>query len=156
MQKIIAVSGPTNVGKTSTLNRLAYQLKNNQEYELKYSEISPVETLDQENFRRDNRYIFQHKATSTVIGIATGGDHADVVEESFALFEKENCAICITATRTGGGTVRVVENKQDNYKTDVIYISKVSKRPWEKVDDINVKTAKVLFSILNEWIRGNG
>lgn len=111
MQKsIIAVRGPANVGKTTTIRR-AY-----------------------EELRREGRCIDQGRLFSTEViaaiweidgvkvGITSNGDLPEDLEENLARLLAAGCIVIVCATRTKGGTVKLVErlDKEASFHPDWI------------------------------------
>ena len=101
---IIALYGPENTGKTTTLNLLIGLLG------------GPERTED-----RRLRLTYGRKR----IAIATYGDDKKQLDRNINFFKEESCDIYVTATRTEGGSVDALEAfEEDDIGTKAIWIYK--------------------------------
>lgn len=107
---IIGFFGSKNNGKTSALN----------EFIKKIEEISKNNAIDILNSIGDDRLVtILYKGNK--LGISTGGDLEEIVEQRLKLLHEEKCDLIITACRTNGGTHTAINQYSNLYK--VHYVS---------------------------------
>jgi hypothetical protein len=111
MQKIFALQGASNCGKTTTLNLLYNQICT------KYSVVG--------NFKYSGKDICVEvtiiiNGKSVTIGIETQGDPNSRLCKSLAYFNSINCDIIFCACRTRGGTVGCVKSMNPPYAINFI------------------------------------
>ena len=111
MKKIIALKGPGNSGKTSTLKFVFDFLKT------KYPN-APILIL--KSGSGEIKVIITINGKQ--VGIESQGDPNSRLEKSLEDFDKEGCEIIFCATRTRGMTVDWVEHYKPSYS--VIFIDK--------------------------------
>ena len=112
MEKIIALYGSANQGKTSTLNYLIDILK--------------VRTLHCEMpdfVSEERREFFNYHGK--IIGITTPGDNQWEVKQNCSFFDKNRCDIVITATRSKGVTCNFLVGYAKKHKLEVTWIKKI-------------------------------
>lgn len=117
---IYALYGKDSIGKTTVIKNVCEKLKADYKYinfDLGYEDVC---------------YIFEINGKK--VGITSYGDNADVLEKPFAIFEKENCDVILTASRiryTETGSALFIKN----------FAKKYSIKPhWLKKDYIDTKT----------------
>jgi hypothetical protein len=103
MKTVIALYGPANTGKSSTVKKVYELLK------AKY----PNAPVTHEIIHHDVRAIIKINGHS--IGIESQGDPGSRIFTSISLFVQEECDIIVCATRTRGQTVEVIENLKPQY-----------------------------------------
>lgn len=135
MEKIIALWECANQGKTSTLNCLIDILK----VKTSHCEI-PDPTVG------DRQEIFNYHGK--IIGVATAGDNMWCVEQGCAFFEKNQCDIVITATRSKGVTCRVLEEFASKYRLDIIWVKKIVCEEPTLMKAANLIQAYKLFDLI--------
>lgn len=104
MKTIIALYRRANTGKSTTLNYLIGLLKG-QEVDFK-----------------DKREIVYYG--SKKIAVTTLGDNADEIEENIKFFEKEDCDILVTATRSKGDTKNIIDKYHKEINAELKRIEK--------------------------------
>lgn len=93
MKKSFAIVGRGSVGKTTTLNILIELLD--------IATNSSIITKIEVNEYKDTRVVFSNYRGYTV-GVCTPGDNSQELKANCKFFEKYNCDIIFTATRTRG------------------------------------------------------
>lgn len=109
MQKIIALYAPANKGKTTTLNILIDLLS------IVSSECNVWKTKEGWGW-----FVINDK----VVGVCTPGDNQTVIKENIDYFNKNECDIVVTATRTKGCTVKELEKLEKKEKCPIEWIKK--------------------------------
>ena len=104
MKTIIALYRRANTGKSTTLNYLIGLLK---EQEIDFKE------------KREIVYYGSKK-----IAVTTPGDNADEIEENIKFFEKEDCDILVTATRSKGETKNIIDKYHKEINAELKRIEK--------------------------------
>ena len=104
MKNIIALEGIGGSGKTSTLKIVIN----------KFREVSSSSLASAQKTGKDQREIFN--VNDKKVGIETQGDPNSRLETSLELFTSEGCDLIICATRTYGGTVKIVEKLSPPYE----------------------------------------
>lgn len=104
MKAIIGLYGAANCGKTTTLKKLHDELIKQGGTELKLIQSKGS----------DYRTIIKYK--ENIIGIGTSGDDGCTVQENCLFFDKYDCDIAISATRTRGNSVGVLDNYSEEKK----------------------------------------
>lgn len=126
---VIALYGPGQKGKTTTLNLL-------------------IELLGGIRRKGDQRVRLNYEGKD--IAIATYGDDEWQLNENIKFFDEKSCDIYITATRTKGDTKKVLKKYA---KTDIIWIGKNYSDSLH--DLINEAQAKELHAfidlIIDNW-----
>lgn len=109
MKKIIALYRRAETGKTSTLNLL-------------------IELLDKNEKAEENRLTEDRRVSisygSKKIAVTTWGDNEDELKENIKYFEKKDCDILVTATRTRGETTEILNDYAKEINTEIIWIEK--------------------------------
>jgi hypothetical protein len=107
---IIALKGPINVGKSTTIRKVFVLLK--EAYPSAHIHIiNPVDIEITVTIDVDITVIIEINGTS--IGIESRGDappYHDRLIESIERFKKAKCSIIVCATRTSGVSVNTIEN----------------------------------------------
>ena len=135
MKKIIALYRRSETGKTSTLNLLIELLDKNKK-------------IEKECLKEDRRVSISYG--SKKIAVTTWGDNGFELKENIKFFEKENCDILVTATRTRGETTEILTDYAKEIDTEIIWIEKnISKK---KKDLINQSQAKDINAIIDTLI----
>lgn len=113
MKKIIALYGPQNRGKTTTLKILIDLL----------SVVSDANAV----WKEDGEAWGWFKISARTVSVCSSGDNADIVKENIAEFK--DCDIFVSATRTKGGSVSEIEKLASKENVEIDWI--------EKFDDEN-------------------
>ncbi|HEY4300175.1 MAG TPA: hypothetical protein VGM73_04840 [Candidatus Didemnitutus sp.] len=109
--RIIALYGPANVGKTTTLKIVLVSLeKRRGAVSTRFIDLTDIRAII--------------SIGKLKIGIESQGDPASRLPESLNLFIREGCHIIICATRTRGATVDAV--KAHAAREDITWIQKIS------------------------------
>lgn len=138
MKKVIAISGKSSVGKTSSVKELYSLLK----------QTYPNHSLIKEIINSDIQIIIE--INQTKIGIESQGDPNCRLFKSLPLFVKHGCQIIICATRTRGKTKDAVKAlKCEDY--DVEFIEKTASS-LNNYDEINKATAQEILSRIQEFL----
>jgi hypothetical protein len=132
MKKIIALYRRAETGKTSTLNLLIELLDKNKK-------------VEEERLIEDRRVSISYG--SKKIAVTTWGDNGFELKENIKFFEKENCDILVTATRTRGKTTEILNNYAKEIDTDIIWIEKNISAKLEEL--INQSQAKDINAIID-------
>ena len=132
MKKIIALYRRAETGKTSTLNLLIELLDKNKK-------------VEEERLIEDRRVSISYG--SKKIAVTTWGDNGFELKENIKFFEKENCDILVTATRTRGKTTEILNNYAKEIDTDIIWIEKNISAKLEEL--INQSEAKDINAIID-------
>ena len=108
---IIALFGKQNSGKTTTLNLLIYELR--QHYPAYVFAFDSLPDTDK---------VVIVDINGVAVGISTRGDDGSDVDHNLRWLHERNCTLLVTATRTQGSTVNVVEQfaTEANYHIDWI------------------------------------
>jgi hypothetical protein len=124
MKTVIALSGPPDTGKSSTLTKV---------YELLRAK-HPEAPLSHEILNHDVRAIIVingHK-----IGLESQGDPGGrLTRGSISMFVREECEIIVCATRTRGQTVEAVENLKPQFS--IKWIQKLRDADESQREQIN-------------------
>ena len=123
MKKIIALWGRADIGKTTTLNYLIRLLDKSKE-----GEERPL--------NKDRRVVISYG--NKKIAVTTLGDN----------FEKNDCDILVTATRTRGKTVDTINKYCKENKAEVIWIKKEISETSAHL--INQKQAKDIQTMIDK------
>ena len=113
-KEVIALRGKGKVGKSQTICKTYYLLRNKHETAKREYEILR---------KIDIRVIITINGVK--IGIESQGDPGGRLKKSLLLFVNVGCTIIICATRTSGQTVNVVNDMQPNY--EVLWLEQVVK-----------------------------
>ena len=135
MKKIIALYRRSETGKTSTLNLLIELLDKNKK-------------IEKERLKEDRRVSISYG--SKKIAVTTWGDNGFELKENIKFFEKENCDILVTATRTRGETTEILTDYAKEIDTEIIWIEKNISKKME--DLINQSQAKDINAIIDTLI----
>ena len=111
MEKIIALQGRAQCGKTSTLNLLIDLL-----------EVATKGCAMPTPHTGERREIFV--INGKIVGVTTPGDADWIVQDNCDFFTANNCDIAISATRTKGGTHQVLDGFAASHGLTVKYESK--------------------------------
>lgn len=134
MEKIIALQGPAQCGKTSTLNLLVDLL-----------EVETTNCAMPTPHAGDRKKVFV--INGVTVGIATSGDVARIVQENCNFFNENHCDIVFTATRTKGGTHDVLDKFAASHGLTVKYERKI-KSTKESESQTNLEQAKELRKLI--------
>lgn len=137
--KIIALWEKHDSGKTSTMKFLRDIL-------LKHG-------AKEEKFVGDNDFISVFDFQNKKVGVISGGDTKEILEENFKYLQDSNCDVVICPSRTKGETVHYLEDiaSQNN---ELIWVEKArlssgGKYPLDKeMDILNLLQAEILFEEL--------
>lgn len=129
---IIALYGPENTGKTTTLNFL-------------------IELLGGTRGEGDRRILLPYGEKK--IAITTWGDNKWQLQGNVDFFKKESCDIYVTATRTRGGSVVELEKFEKKIGAEIIWISKSYSTSYQKlINERQAETIKdVIDSVIDAW-----
>ncbi len=113
---IIALFGKANCGKTSTLRMLYNRLSGHQG-----------------NIGEDIRAVCKYKGCNVLF--ATWGDNLDEMDRNVGFMKSQTWDIAVTATRTRGGTVHILENYTDEIGANLSWIAKKYAEPEGKEEE---------------------
>ncbi len=134
MKKIIALYRRAETGKTSTLNLLIELLDKNKK-------------VEEERLIEDRRVSISYG--SKKIAVTTWGDNGFELKENIKFFEKENCDILVTATRTRGETTEILTDYAKEIDTEIIWIEKnISKKLEDLINQIQAKDINAIIDTL--------
>lgn len=138
MKRIIVLYGPSNCGKTQTLDYLREIIREHGGQSISI-EMYPS---------GDCSEAFLYKGV--VISVGTGGDIVDMIEENFLFAEKWKANIIVTASRTRGAGVDHINQKAEEYGLQVEWYRKSYERDSceNTMDSCNKETAQFLFGKL--------
>lgn len=111
MRRIIALYGHAECGKSATMNFLREMIRENGR---SISSNPPYSDEQRETF------LFKEQ----IVCLCPGGDNLATVQGNFAYAESKNADIIITACRTKGDTVKVVNRKAQELDIDVEWFRK--------------------------------
>ena len=131
MKKIIALYRRAETGKTSTLNLLIELLDKN-------------EKAEENRLTKDRRVSISYG--SKKIAVTTWGDNEVELKENIKYFEKEDCDILVTATRTRGETTEILNDYAKEINTEIIWIEKNLSASLEEL--INQTQAKDIKAVI--------
>lgn len=137
--KIIALWGKHDSGKTNTIKFLR--------------DILLKRGAKEEKFVGDSDFISVFDFQNKKVGVFSGGDRQDILEENFKCLQEYHCDVIICPSRTKGETVHYLENiaLQNN---KLIWVEKArlssgGNYPLDKERDIiNLIQAEILFEEL--------
>ncbi len=132
MKKIIALYRRAETGKTSTLNLLIELLDKN-------------EKAEENRLTKDRRVSISYG--SKKIAVTTWGDNEVELKENIKYFEKEDCDILVTATRTRGETSEILNDYAKEINTEIIWIEKNLSASLEEL--INQTQAKDIKAVID-------
>jgi hypothetical protein len=115
MKKSFAIVGRGSVGKTSTLNNLIKLLDVATKGDFLVKKHIPESD--------DARVVFK-SYKGYIIGICTPGDNSQELRENCKFFEKYDCDIIFTATRTRGKSKDVFYKYSKKYGYNIHWIGK--------------------------------
>ena len=134
MKKIIALYRRAETGKTSTLNLLIELLDKN-------------EKAEENRLTKDRRVSISYG--SKKIAVTTWGDNEVELKENIKYFEKEDCDILVTATRTRGETSEILNDYAKEINTEIIWIEKnLSASLDELINQTQAKDIKAVIDSL--------
>ena len=102
--RVYVLSGASNRGKTTTLNKLAEALDS----DLNWHKI--LGPNPKGRGKHDAQYVFEDKVGRRV-GVSTAGDGSKQIGNGFLTFVTNGCAIGFIACKTSGGSVKQVETE---------------------------------------------
>ncbi len=108
MKTIIGLYRRANTGKTTTLNYLIGLLDKSKE--------------EMQSLTKDRRVAISYGNKS--IAVTTQGDNKYEIEENIKFFEKEDCDILVTATRSRGQTTDAIDKYHKEINAKIIWIEK--------------------------------
>ena len=137
--KIIALWEKHDSGKTSTMKFLR--------------DILLKRGAKEENIVQENDFISVFDFQNKKVGVISGGDTKEILEENFKSLQNYHCDVVICPSRTKGETVHYLEAValHDN---DLIWVEKArlssgGKYPLDKeMDVLNLLQAEILFEEL--------
>ncbi|WP_373818284.1 hypothetical protein [Porphyromonas loveana] len=135
MKKIIALYRRANTGKTNTLNHLIGLLDKTQE-------------VYGDDLAKDREKSIRYR--NKKIAIRTWGDNGEQLKKNIEFFEKENCDILVTATRTRGETTEILNDYATKIDTKIKWIKKNLAELLE--DLINQTQAKDIQAVIDSLI----
>ncbi len=109
---VIALWGASNTGKSTTLNLLIDELVANNGW------------IKEEDDRYSPDRLVAIVFDNQIIGISTGGDYGETTKYACEFFDKHNCSIVITATRTRGMTTNVLVDYASAHNVNVSWVEK--------------------------------
>lgn len=129
--KIIALYGHAQCGKTTTLNYVKDILRE----EGKSLSQNPPHKGDQPE-------TFEYKGL--IVCVAPGGDTGAIIQSNIAYFEQKQCDVGITASRTRGAGVRVINEYAATKPATLIWIKKSYDhgKPRNEQEQKNLATAQ--------------
>ena len=163
---LITLSGTTSVGKSTTLNLLWQEIKNNYKCsEIRYYSFSNInnELKNINELPKDKIIVLKNVGGKKLtIGINTAGDSGEIVEESLKLFGQNihniNCDIVICPTKAGyredSGSLGVINRfyNNGNEKIRLIPLFKIlndfSKNNKELQNKTNNEMCNIIMNIL--------
>ena len=134
MNTIIVLYRRANTGKTTTLNYLIGLLDKSKE--------------EMQSLTKDRRVTISYGNKS--IAVTTQGDNKYEIEENIKFFEKEDCDILITATRSRGQTTDAIYKYHKEINAKIIWIEKNLSVILE--DSINQMQAKDIQATIDTLI----
>lgn len=134
MKTIIALYGPSNTGKTNTLNYLIKKMLD-----------STDEVIDR---NEDRRVCISYK--NKEIAISTFGDGKEELDENIEFFKNRNCDILVTAMKTKGCTCQILSAYAEEIGTDINWIKKNTAKL--SIDLINQAQAEDIKSFIDSII----
>ncbi len=135
MKKIIALYGCADTGKTHTLNHLIGLLDKTQE-------------VYGDNLAKDREKSIRYR--NKKIAIRTWGDNGEQLKKNIEFFEKENCDILVTATRTRGKTTEILNDYASKNGIKIVWIEKNTSIILK--DLINQTQAKDIQAVIDSLI----
>ena len=138
--KIIILYGKQHCGKTTTLRKLKNILLKN----------GASETI----IRDDTDFVSVFNYKNKTIGVCSGGDSEEIINENFTKVEKYSCDIIVCTSRTKGATVQCLIEKENNnnliwLKKAYFYGSKNLYNLQPNYEQINQIQAEILFKEVN-------
>ena len=135
--RIIALYGHANCGKSNTLNRLKMILRTTG----KSISICPHPWCEQPE-------TFLYK--DLVVCVAPAGDDMNAITANIKYFDSKNCDVAITASRSKGVTVRMLEDLANSVGTHVEWVQKSYEHSLSKSTQglCNQEMAEVLFKMI--------
>ncbi|KMJ45456.1 hypothetical protein AB204_09055 [Xenorhabdus khoisanae] len=142
-RNMIALKGTRNAGKTKTLNSLIEKLESSNNFEQIYKHGS-VDTI----------VVFVVK--NIKVGISTGGDDESIVEERVGKLIECGCDIIVSATKTWGKTLDILNKLagKHNYSVEEVDKSCADKNDCNDQSIKNELDAEKIFNRINEIING--
>ena len=140
MKTIIALYGPSNTGKTNTLNYLIEKMLD-----------STDEVIDRNKRGEDRRVYISYN--NKEIAITTAGDNGDEIKQNIKFFkdrEDRDFDILVTATKTKGCTCQILSAYAEEIKTDINWIKKNTAKL--SIDLINQAQAEDIKSFIDSII----
>lgn len=134
MKTIIVLYRRANTGKTTTLNYLIGLLDKSKE--------------EMQSLTKDRRVTISYGNKS--IAVTTQGDNENEINKNIKFFEKEDCDILVTATRSKGQTPRAIYNYHKEINAKIIWIEKNLSGTSE--DTINQAQAKDIQATIDTLI----
>ena len=102
--KVFVLAGPSNSGKTTALNYLAYEIASRFRVRSRTNPQPTNNPFDNKGNSIDGKFAFSvsSQGKTILVGIWTAGDDEDAVESGFKYFDATKCEICFLASRTWG------------------------------------------------------
>lgn len=147
---LIAVSNVPNCGKTQTLQALQSYIDNRLNAKGEHNAF----TLLTGKLNYD--FCGYFTIGKYLVGISSGGDTANIVQESLTSLHGDNCDIIITACRTRGGTITVLSDFYKANASDFDYYRFSKEFVHESVpkpaNHLHTPMKEHAISIINELI----
>ncbi len=141
---VIAVSGVSDVGKTTSIRLLYEQLKNNHSHSMIF-----------ENYRKDADFIVVLEINGKKVGIDSRGDKKHLLMESlYTLIVEYDCQIIVCACHMEKSLTRQLVNRLDRQKYDVKFIEKTAVTDAMR-DKSNEKTANEILGLIQERLKSS-
>jgi len=131
----IGLKGPSNVGKSQTLNLLIDLLQ--------VATTSCIMPVPQPK-GKDRREIFYYK--DFIVGVATAGDNKIIVDRNCFFFNEHNCNFVFSATRTKGESVDSFKNFVTKRNAKLNWVKR--ERNYSTPDDYAMLQAQELFNMI--------
>ena len=117
---IIALSGISNTGKTSCLQKVIGHFKKEELVELLHGSLEDLDRilngeiiLSNKNHPKDFIVVFEKDDKR--IGVTTYGDSVGALEDSFSRMKPYNCQMYICACHPNGHTINFVRKESDEF-----------------------------------------
>lgn len=109
--RIIALYGHADCGKSNTLNRLKMMLR--------LAGIS-ISTRPHPWCEQPETFLFK----GIVVCVAPAGDDMNAISRNIRYFDSKNCDVAITASRSKGVTIRLLNDFASNIGTSIEWVQK--------------------------------
>lgn len=135
--RIIALYGHANCGKSNTLNRLKMILRG---VGMSVSSIPHPWCEHPETF----------SYKGLVVCVAPAGDDMNAISNNLCYFSSKSCDVAITACRSKGVTIRLLEDFARNVGTHVEWVQKSYEHSLGKITQglCNQETAQLILNMI--------